>query len=211
MALQDQLKIAAIAAALVTSAAASSAVGGTITYSVDQIIGAGSVVGTITTDGATGVLGKSDVVGWNLELNGVGASINLNTGNSNVLVGNGFDPFNPAAGNADFTADATHLFFNYDGLDKGYLGFQIFDYSGFNYWCNASANQGFDCVPGKSVAPQSAFDPSAQFAAASGDQVIGIVVASGVPEPAAWALLLAGFGGLGLSLRSRRQAAAATA
>ena len=209
MGFQHQVKIAALTAALVTSAAATSA-SGAITYSVHQIIGAGSVIGTITTDGATGVLGKSDIVGWNLDLNGVGASINLNTGNSNALVGNGFDPFNPAAGNADLTADPTHLFFNFDGLDKGYFAFQIFDYSGANYWCNASANQGFDCVPGKTVAPKSAFDPSAQFAAASGNQVIGIV-ASGVPEPATWALLLTGFGGLGVALRSRRRTIAATA
>jgi hypothetical protein len=35
--------------------------------------------------------------------------------------------------------------------------------------------------------------------------------AAGVPEPATWAMMLAGFGGLGAAMRSRRRAATATA
>ena len=34
---------------------------------------------------------------------------------------------------------------------------------------------------------------------------------AGVPEPASWALMLTGFGGLGAMLRARRRPAAATA
>jgi hypothetical protein len=36
-------------------------------------------------------------------------------------------------------------------------------------------------------------------------------VAAGAPEPTAWALMLIGFGGLGVALRSRRRHAVATA
>jgi hypothetical protein len=36
-------------------------------------------------------------------------------------------------------------------------------------------------------------------------------VAGGIPEPASWALMIAGFGGVGAALRSRRRAGAATA
>ena len=176
---------------------------GAIIYKVDQTIGAGSVVGTITTDGATGILVNGDITAWNLDLKGPGASINLTSANSNVLIGNGFDPFNPSAGNSDLTADAKHLFFNYDAIDKGYFGIQVSDFSGANYWCNAASNQGFDCAPGKSVVPQFFSSPSAQYASATGNQVIG--VAGGVPEPATWSMMFAGLAALGVSLRVRRR------
>jgi hypothetical protein len=37
---------------------------------------------------------------------------------------------------------------------------------------------------------------------------VGSVTSGGVPEPAAWSLMLAGFGGLGAMLRRRRPALA---
>jgi hypothetical protein len=43
-----------------------------------------------------------------------------------------------------------------------------------------------------------------------GDLIDNIVVSS-VPEPATWAVMLVGFGGLGVAMRSRRKQAAATA
>ena len=46
-------------------------------YNVNQTIGSGSVTGTITTDGNTGVLHASDITDWNLVLNGVGAVFTL--------------------------------------------------------------------------------------------------------------------------------------
>lgn len=42
-------------------------------------------------------------------------------------------------------------------------------------------------------------------------QGVGNSVAGGVPEPAAWGLMLAGFGGVGAALRQRRRKAAAAA
>jgi hypothetical protein len=53
-----------------------------IVYTVNQTEGAFTVTGTITTDGAIGVLSSADIVGWNLMLN----SITLNTGNSTMLL-----------------------------------------------------------------------------------------------------------------------------
>jgi hypothetical protein len=46
----------------------------TISYSVNQTIGGGSVVGSIQTDGSPGVLGASDITGWNLLLTGLGGA-----------------------------------------------------------------------------------------------------------------------------------------
>jgi hypothetical protein len=51
-------------------------------------------------------------------------------------------------------------------------------------------------------------DNSGTGIACNGCVSITSVSIAGVPEPAAWALMLVGFGGLGLSLRSRRNAAA---
>jgi hypothetical protein len=40
---------------------------------------------------------------------------------------------------------------------------------------------------------------------------VGSLTASGAPEPGAWALMLAGFGGMGAALRASRRKLAATA
>lgn len=64
---------AAMGATLLGGAGASA----NVIYTVDQIIGGGSVTGTMTTNGAIGALLPADFLSWNLELNGVRASFNL--------------------------------------------------------------------------------------------------------------------------------------
>lgn len=201
------LKGLLIGAAALAVAGAASQANASITYDVNQTIGAGSVTGTITTDGAIGVLSASDFTAWNLLLTGAGgATFVLTNGSSGVEVGNISDPFNPNAGTPDLTADAQNIYFNFDGLDGGYLGFQTLPlYGGQNYWCNASLGNNFDCATGKTVVPVNAFDPSTQTALASGNQIIASVAGGAVPEPAGWAMMLLGFGGLGALIRGRRR------
>ena len=158
-----------------------------ITYAVDQTIGLGSVIGSITTDGKTGILGTGDIVGWNLQLNGNGASSHLMTSDSHVAV----------AG-TDLTATPTNLDFNFSDSDNGYLLFQAVLFSGQDYYCNAASSS--TCFQGKSVVPQAFSDPSAQNVPAAGNQVIGTVV----PEPAAWATMLLGLAAIGGALRARK-------
>jgi hypothetical protein len=45
-----------------------------ITYNVDQTIGAGSVVGTVQTDGTIGGLTTANFTDWNLLLTGLGGA-----------------------------------------------------------------------------------------------------------------------------------------
>ncbi len=184
--------------------AAGAAAASNITYNVNETVLNGSVTGQITTDGATGVLTGGDIVSWNLLLQGGGASYTLTNLNSVVLNygTNGF--FGPPS--VDVTATATQLLFNYSGPDAGYFAFQTFPaYGGQHYWCNATHNQGFDCAPGESVVPVLYSDPTSQYdTGRSGNQVIGVAAVTGVPEAAAWLVILVGFTGMGAAIRSRR-------
>jgi hypothetical protein len=177
-----------------------------IVYDVNQSIGAGGVVGTITTDGHTGVLSASDFTAWNLTLTGNGgATRNLVNGPSGVAVGNISAPFNPNAGTPDLTADTTHIFFNFDATDGGYFVFQTFPFfTGAQYWCNASLNNNFDCAQGKSVVPILFSDPSSINQPASGNQIIATAASVPAPEPSSLFLILSGFAGLAAFRRSRR-------
>jgi hypothetical protein len=118
----------------------------------------------------------------------------LNQGNSVVYVVG-----------SDVVATPTEIKFNFDGGDNGILLFQDGLFSGTHYWCNATSLG--TCYQGKTVTPLSIFDTTWQNVPATGDQVI----ASSVPEPSTWALMLLGFGALGYAgyHRARKPSAAA--
>ena len=155
---------------------------GNIIYNVNEVVGAGGVVGTITTDGTVGVLSAADIVAWNLTVTGIGgATFNLISGASGVEVGNISDPLNPNAGTPDVTADANHIYFNFDATDGGYLGFQTLPfYGGNNYWSCGAYNNNFDVSQGFSVVPVLYSDPSSIYQAESGNQIIATSAAAGI-------------------------------
>jgi hypothetical protein len=168
-------------------------------YNVNRTIDGGSVVGTITTDGATGTIDPSDFIAWDLTLTGVGATTTITNNDTGAAVwGQG----------ADITADASQVSFNFSGSDSGFLVFQDGIMSGNTYWCVDSTSD--TCTASEAVVPQRYTDSSAQFATLSGVQVIASA-AGAAPEPATWALMLLGFVGLGYAGFRQSRTRAATA
>jgi hypothetical protein len=126
-----------------------------ITYNFKQTIGQGSVVGTVVTDGNTGVLAQSDLLSWNLQLNGPGATYNLTSAGSQSLT--------QVAG-SDLTATKQGLYFNFSGTDNGYLLVQASSpgiYSGYHYVCENTTT--WPCEKGASVAPLDVFTNNSSF------------------------------------------------
>jgi hypothetical protein len=180
----------ALGAALLLGAGEASA---NIVYAVDQTIGAGSVVGSVTTDGNTGPLSASDFLSWNLQLNGAGASFTITNLDSGAAV---------YEQGSDVNATATAITFDFSAADNGFLVFQDGLFGGNHYWCNAASASA--CFQGKTVTPGSVLDGTAIHVAETGVQIIAGSAAT-VPEPASWTLMLIGFGGLGYAgFRQRR-------
>jgi hypothetical protein len=176
--------VVALAASMVFGVGASRA---NITYNVNRTVGSGSVVGTITTDGATGVLGVGDIVSWDLLLTGNGGgTFDLTSPNNSYVSG------------ADLTATHHLLLFNFSGGDGGRFLLQQGPEVGNTYYCVSTVYA--DCYAGETVVPANVFDGTAQNVAQSGNQIIG-VNGRGVPEPGSWLMMLLGFGLIGGALR----------
>lgn len=169
-----------------------------ITYNVDETIGAGSVVGTVTTNGTIGILKTSQVVAWDLTL----TAPNLAGGPSVEITNlNGsFGQYNKGG----LSATATTLSFDYGGTGYGF----IFDgTSNFDYWCGASiaaSSCNFETDPAETIGPSSSnADADAQVLseAGVGEKVIGTV--SAVPAPTTFALFSLGLVGIGIVRRQK--------
>jgi IPTL-CTERM motif len=160
------------------------AIASPIAYSVNRTIAAGSVTGTIQTDGTIGVLGAANVVDWNLTLN--------DGTNTFILTG-------PASGNnshvfitgSDVSATATNLLFNFSGVDSGYFLFQVSFGSGLHYYCNATSAG--VCLAGESAVPNTL--STIQNASRSGNTIIGAaagpppIVNTVIPTLSDWSLI----------------------
>jgi hypothetical protein len=184
------IKSICIAAMTISTIAATGLAAGAaaapITYKVNQVIGLGSVVGTIQTNGTVGSLAGTDVLGFDLVVSGPGASVELTQADS-VVVGQG----------SNFSATASNLFFDYSGA-SGYLLFQQGSFgTGLKYYCNSSVLG--TCFQGASAIPEAYNSLSAAVEARLGSQIIG----SAVPEPASWAMIAMGFALVGAVARRK--------
>jgi hypothetical protein len=169
-----------------------------ITYSINDTVGAGTVTGSITTDGFLGTLQTSDIIDWNLVLtNGSGTTLDL-TGPSAIA------PIEEVkVVGSSLTASSTNLSFDFGGA--GYL---LIQQNGLNnggtYFCDAGA--GSPCTAdGESDFPGLVFSANQQFVPRSGDISIGTAadLGSTVPEPSSVFLLSGALLGVGLLARKR--------
>ncbi len=161
---------------------AMSALCGPISYTVNRTIGAGSVMGTIQTDGTTGILGSGNILDWNLLLND-GTSSFTNLGPAS---GNNSKLFFSATTN--LTATATQLLFDFGGLEGGVMFQNPFVGSSINYWCVQAG--GSVCISGSVRGEGVRVNTALRTLEYGGNEVIG--TAAGVPEPASIGLIALG-------------------
>jgi PEP-CTERM motif-containing protein len=184
-----------LALAFVSFAACSEDASANITY--DLSLGP-TAVGTITTDGHTGVLQKADIIDFNITLH----SATLTTTLTGPLSGGNYSQFGTdGAGNSSaFTATAAGLFFDFSATTgTPYLIFQ----GGTGYLCLNGAPGNCSGNP-HSVAVHvgAAVNPLIQE---SGNvRIASLAVAGAVPEPSTWAMMLLGFGGIGFMAYRRK-------
>lgn len=126
-------------------------------YSVNRAIGAGSVIGTIETDGTIGSLGAANILDWNLTLDD-------GTGSTSITL------LGPSSGSnsalrivgSSFTASVTDLWFDFSNTGN-YVLFQNPNIgSEINYWCLDGALGSSSC----------AGNANAETVKTSGQQVI---------------------------------------
>lgn len=158
-------------------------------YVVSQSGGGVSATGTITTDGTLGSLGNANVIDWQFNLNDGSGTFSLN-GSANSQ---------RSISGSGLTATATGLFFDFSGA-----GFALFQNpsigSGVNFICFAGNNV---CGGGTNRTSITVSNFGGGFAQ-QGVQQIGRLDGQGaVPEPATWALMMLGFGGIGYAMRRR--------
>jgi len=186
---QKFLKVAAATLVALSGVAADAT---PVTYNVDETIGAGSVVGTIQTDGKTGVLATADILAFSLTLN-VGA------GKTPLAIVDGVNASDEIGGSA-LTATSSALDFNFSGS-----GFALFQSpypgaAGMNYFCVEGINS--NCTLNGNGADSVDIAGTDLHKIDTG--VVQIGTTSTVPEPASLALV--GLALVGLAIARKKHA-----
>jgi hypothetical protein len=83
--MRRQVKTPMLGCAAAAFAAAASPANATV-YNVNETIGLGAVIGTITTDGATGTISPSDFTAWDLQLVGLNVTTIITSADSGAAV-----------------------------------------------------------------------------------------------------------------------------
>jgi hypothetical protein len=165
-----------------------------VTYTGSGSVGStGTYNLSVTTDGALGSLSDSDITDFTIMITDSHGSLTLTPLNAGVEIGGGL------------SATSTDLLFDFSS--SGYALFQNpAPGSSENFLCFAgqicgSSSGAINLLVGND------FPGGVSTTAMSGNVVIASV-AGAVPEPATWALMLVGFGGIAFALRRRKAVSA---
>jgi hypothetical protein len=191
-----------------------------IIYQTNISIGTtGSVTGSFTTDGTIGALSASNFTAWDILISGVdalGHTVTERLTNLNSTAFSGSSYSTGIDGNATgLLATPGQITFDFSNPLPSFLLFQKAFGSGTSFFCTASLNTNL-CHEGFGVVPTNT-DADGTFAGIgsitsgqplpSGITVLAATTAvseSGpVPEPATWAMMVAGFGLTAAALRRK--------
>ena len=161
------------------------------TYLGNRTVGTATVDISITTDDTLGVLGEDNILDWTIVVTNNGQTIALNGPLS------GDDSSVDIGGNA-FTATLTGLFFDFSAPGNNYVAFV----NGFRQSYCVQSNACFDYNGGEEIAVAGQFVTNFAIVPQRGQQQLA---STAVPEPATWAMMLAGFAAVGGAVRTRRQ------
>ncbi|SRR5258708_15357602 len=166
-----------------------------------------TAIGTITTDGHTGVLQTSNIVDFNITLSYyLGPSIMPDTLLGPLSGTPNFAQFGTdGAGNSSaFTATSTSLFFDFNAtVGTPYLLFQ-----GNNGSLLCLAGAPGNCGQGpSSIAIYVSGWANPPISEIGNVEIATLAIASPVPEPSTWAMMILGFAGIGFMAYRRKSKA----
>jgi len=210
-----QMKLKLLGAAVAAATLAAS------TAHATEYLGQGSYNGAsytmyITTNGATGVLVRSDITAWDLTLSDSNNTVELNQSSSSLYF---YHNYFTAVDDADlFSSDNGYLTATPDALSFNFDG-AFSDASGIFFQGNSFPpgsdllDTGTLCIQGRGCFDEtsgSGFGVAGDgydytYIPVTGNIVIAEkYVPPGTPEPATWAMMMLGVFGMGAMLRRRR-------
>ena len=187
------------ACALLFAASSASA----ITYVANRVIvqGAGQAFLnlSITTDNTLGVLSAANIVGWSVQATASGNHILQLEGPGGANNSSWY------VQGTHLTATTTDLYFDFTQPNSSIHSAILYGTASGQLYCLMNAG----CLANYTGEGLRFSNNTSITRPVSGNQIIASAAGGAVPEPGAWALMLAGFGLAGSALRARRRTLAA--
>ncbi len=161
-----------------------------VTYIGTHSVGTGSVTLSLTTDGTIGALAKGNMLDWSILLDLDGTSVELNSKNSQ---------FGSFVGTS-LQATAGQILFDFGG--NGTIQWNNYNTGNKSAYCMDAVNSFYSCVGGLGSEIVQVDGPIVTQKR-SDLFVLGAVPSGAVPEPAAWGMVIGGFGLAGMATRRR--------